>query len=172
MLRTFVVRIHSEIPFLATEGIAMDWIGQYLLNGVTVAPNAPRAHDQLCAYSDFIGADTESLVPYLPNCFPTDFREYDPAELDTSDKDTIDIACFGAFRPLKNHLQQAMVAMRFADAQGKKLRFHVNNRQDQGGSSVFKNINGVFSHLPADKFELVVHDWEDRETFLASPLLS
>jgi len=82
--RTFVVRVHSEIPFLATEGIAMDWIGQYLKTGVTVAPNAPRSHDHLKAFAEMIGADT-SLLPYLPNCFPTDFRAFHPSELDTEE---------------------------------------------------------------------------------------
>lgn len=166
--RQFIVRIHSEIPFLATEGIAMEWIGQYLKDGVTVAPNAPRAHDQLKAYAEMIGITNQTLIPYLPNCFPTDFRDYDQTELDTSEKESIDIACFGAYRPLKNHLQQALIAMRFAESLGKKLRFHVNDRKDQGGQPIFKNVQGMFSHLPSDGFELVIHEWEDRQTFLQS----
>ena len=165
--RTFVVRVHSEIPFLATEGIAMDWIGQYLKTGVTVAPNAPRSHDHLKAFAEVIGADT-SLLPYLPNCFPTDFRAFHPSELDTEEKQTLDVGCFGAYRPLKNHLQQALIAMRFANSLGKKLRFHVNDRKDQGGQPVFKNVQGMFDHLPPDQFELVVHGWEDRDSFLMS----
>lgn len=164
--RTWVVRIHSEIPFLATEGVAMEWIGDYLKQGVCVAPNAPRAHDQLAAFADLIGVDRHAL-PFLPNCFPVDFRPFPSAELDTTHKDTLDIACFGAYRPMKNHLQQAMMAMRFAKKHGKKLRFHVNNRKDQGGQPVFKNVAAMFAHLPAE-FELVVHDWEDRATFLKS----
>lgn len=169
--RTWVVRIHSEIPFLATEGIAMDWIGQYLKLGAVVAPNAPRSHDHLRAFASMIGildSDLGTLMPYLPNCFPTNFRTITPEELDTDEKPALDIACFGAYRPLKNHLQQALLAMRFADKHDKKLRFHVNDRKDQGGQSVFKNVEGMFSHLPADRFELVVHGWEDRETFLQS----
>lgn len=169
--RTWVVRIHSEIPFLATEGIAMDWIGEYLKIGATVAPNAPRAHEQLKAFASMIGlsnSDVASRVIYLPNCFPTEFRAIASAELDTSEKETLDVACFGAYRPLKNHLQQALVAMQFAAKHGKKLRFHVNDRKDQGGQSVFKNVEGMFRHLHSDKFELVVHGWEDRETFLQS----
>ena len=165
--RTFVVRVHSEIPFLATEGIAMEWIGQYLKSGVYVAPNAPRAHDQLKAFASLLAVD-ESMVPYLPNCFPVDFRHYASSELNTDSKPQIDIACFGAHRPLKNHLQQALVAMRFAESLDKPLRFHVNNRKDQGGQSTFKNLQGMFSHLPTSKCELVIHGWEDRETFLSS----
>lgn len=167
--RTWVVRIHSEIPFLATEGVAMDWIAQYLAMGVIVAPNAPRAHDALKRYAKSLGYTDDDLLtamPYLPNTFPTDFRTLSSAELDTSAKTVLDVGCFGAFRPLKNHLQQAITAIDFAQGLGKTLRFHVNDRQDQGGSPIARNIDGMFTHLPSNTYELVVHQWEDRETFL------
>lgn len=168
--RKWVVRIHSDIPFLATEGNAMGWIAQYLQMGVVVAPNDPRAHKQLVEYAKVLGLtddDIASRLPLLMNCFPTDYEQIVPSELDTTNKDTLDIACFGAFRPLKNHLQQALVAIRFAQEQGKGLRFHVNDRQDQGGGSPFKNLTHLFDTLGAD-FQLVRHGWEDRETFLSS----
>lgn len=167
--RTWIVRVHSEIPFLATEGIAMGWIGDYLKLGVLVAPNAPRAHDHLRTFAELLGIDDlDTAMPFLPNCFPTDYRSFTAEELDTTNKPEIDVACFGAYRPLKNHLQQAITAMSFANKLGKKLRFHVNDRKDQGGQSVFKNVDQMFGHLPPDRFELVVHGWEDRSTFLQS----
>lgn len=171
--RTWMVRIHSDIPFLATEGVAMEWIGKFLELGVVVAPNDPRAHNQLREYGLALGYsqdDLKLLMPLLTNCYPTNFN---PVQgLDTSAKDTIDVACFGAYRPLKNHLQQAIVAVRFASAIGKKLRFHVNNRQDQGGNSPFRNVKGFFDELNRqrgnDQYALVEHGWEDRETFIQS----
>jgi hypothetical protein len=70
--RTWAVRIHSDIPFLATEGIAMERIVAYMQQGVVVAPNAQRAHADLKWLQSMIGAPETSLV-YLPNCYPTDF---------------------------------------------------------------------------------------------------
>lgn len=38
----WTVRIHSEIPFLAYEGTAMDWIHGYIERGVQVSVNSRR----------------------------------------------------------------------------------------------------------------------------------
>jgi hypothetical protein len=161
--RQWIVRIHSEIPFLATEGIAMRWVKEYLQLGVLVAPNAPRAHQQIRWYADSIGVDAELLTPYLPNIYPTVF---DPLTgLDTSSKTVLDVGCFGAFRPLKNHLQQLFIAGRFAERLGLPLRFHTNVRYDQGGSPVAKNVDDACTAIGA---EHVAHPWEDRATFLQS----
>lgn len=165
--RTWIVRIHSEVPFLATEGIAMSWIAEYLALGITVAPNSERSCDLLKAYCIALGYDS-NLIVYLPNCYPVNFQPLLSAELDTSTKNVIDVACFGAYRPMKNHLQQALLAMRYAQTIGKKLRFHVNDRRDNGGQGPFNNVKGMFDHLPASQFELVQHSWEDRDTFLQS----
>lgn len=164
--RRWVVRIHSEIPFLATEGVAMDWSGQYLGQGITVAPNAPRAHSQYLLLAENLGLTQEQIdlqVPYLPNCYPTDFQPL--TGLDTSAKTHLDVACFGAFRPLKNHLQQVFVAKRFADQLGLPLRFHTNARHDHGGGAPARNVNDALAALGA---EHVSHNWEDRNTFLQS----
>jgi hypothetical protein len=161
----WVVRIHSEIPFISSEGVAMEWIAEYLRLGVTVAPNAPRAQEQLrWLAKTMIGDDADNLITYLPNCYPVDFSEFAPSVNAKSDT-YLDVACFGAFRPLKNHLQQAFIALRYAADQGKKLRFHVNSRKDQAGDQPFRNVSAL---LEAAGAELIVHDWEDRETFLDS----
>lgn len=167
--RRWVVRIHSEIPFLATEGIAMGWTAAYLDLGVSVAPNAPRAHQQLSWYAvnnGFSEEVAEALVPYLPNPYPDIVTSAEPPiNLDTSSKPALNIACFGAFRPLKNHLQQFFIAARFAEEQGKTLRFHVNSRTDAGGAGPARNVQAAAAEVGA---ELVDHGWEDRETFLQS----
>ncbi len=165
--RTWVVRIHSEIPFLASEGVAMDWIAQYMNGLVYVAPNAPRAHQQIQFYAERMNMpdlqQALGMVKYLPNYYPVDFDSLEG--LDTSGKEFLDVACFGAFRPLKNHLQQAFIAARFAEEIGKPLRFHVNNRTDQGGLPIAKNTRSAIDNM---HYELVEHPWEDRETFLQS----
>jgi hypothetical protein len=166
--RTWVVRIHSEIPFLSSEGIAMGWIAKYMEQGVLVACNAPRAHDQIMAFAramEYDENELQGLLPYLPNCYPTDFEPEQSTDLVS--KDTIDIACFGAFRPLKNHLQQAICAVNFAREHGKNLRFHINSRYDAGGVGPARNVRDLFANLPA-QYELVEHGWESHEDFLTS----
>jgi len=159
------VRIHSEVPFLATEGVAMDWITKYLNLGILVAPNAPRMHEQLTWLSKKMLGTDASLVPYLPNCYPVDYSFWPLQNLDTTNKTTLDIGCFGAYRPMKNHLQQAFIALKYAEMKGKSLRFHVNDRQDAGGGGPAKNVEGL---ITAAGGELVKHSWEDRQTFLGS----
>lgn len=162
----WVVRVHSEIPFLSSEGIAFEWLAEYLRLGVIVAPNAPRAHEQIkWLATTMLGEQTaDDLVEYLPNCFPVDFSQY-PLTRRKPESEFLDVGCFGAYRPLKNHLQQAFVALRYAEAQGKKLRFHVNSRKDHAGDQPAKNVIALMNAVNA---ELVVHEWEDRETFLQS----
>lgn len=159
----WIIRVHSEIPFLASEGIAMEWIAEYIRMGITVAPNAPRAHEQLkwLAAAMTSQADADRLISYLPNCYPVN---YDPIRL-KQESEYLDVAVFGAFRPLKNHLQQAFIALRYAADNGKKLRFHVNSRKDAAGDQPSRNVAAL---LEAAGAELVVHEWEDRETFLNS----
>jgi hypothetical protein len=53
----------------------------------------------------------------------------------------LNVACFGAIRPMKNQLQQALAAMKLADEMKLKLRFHMNgSRIETGGQPVLKNL--------------------------------
>jgi len=39
----WIIRIHSEMPFMANEGMALGWFGDYVLyDNVILAANAPR----------------------------------------------------------------------------------------------------------------------------------
>ena len=164
----WIIRLHSEIPFLANEGSAMDWIGDYIhFENVYVSPNSPRAEKDLEHYiKDQTGWSTKEVkkkIIYLPNYYPQDYKS---KELDKT-KDYIDVSCFGAIRPMKNHLIQAMAAVKFANAIGKKLRFHINHgRVEQRGDSVYKNLVGYFSHISDSGHILVRHNWCPREEFL------
>ena len=160
--RTWVVRIHSEIPFLASEGVAMGWIGEYMKLGVIVAPNGVRATEQI-KYEGARSVPPNNQAIYLPNCYPVeDFMPVASVSTTTA----INIGCFGAFRPLKNQLQQAFAALKFAEWLGRSLRFHINSRVDAGGQGSLNNVLDLFSHLDSTTAEIIHHEWEDRETFI------
>ena len=165
---TWIIRIHSEMPFMAGEGSAMDWIGDYSnCKNVVIACNAPRMLGEirryLCHKNDWTPDETNSKVIYLPNYYPKDFisKSYEPIN------DTIKIGCFGAIRPLKNHLLQAHAALEFAKHVNKKLEFHINsNRLEMKGDSVLNNLHGLFQHMACKGHQLIGHLWAPREQFL------
>jgi hypothetical protein len=76
----------------------------------------------------------------------------------------LDVGCFGAIRPLKNQLVQAMAAMAFADELEKTLHFHINHsRQEQNGENVYKNLVSLFQ---GTKHKLIEHEWVLHEEFI------
>ena len=162
--RTWVVRIHSEIPFLSSEGVAMKWLGEYMKLGVIVAPNGVRATEQI-AYEGLRSVPSTTETIYLPNCYPTD--EF-MSSTEQSVTMAVNIGCFGAFRPLKNQLQQAFAALKFAEWLDRPLRFHINGRVDAGGQGALNNVIGLFSQLDSTTAEIVNHEWESREEFIAT----
>lgn len=163
--RIWIVRIHSEIPFLSSEGIAMSWIGEYLKLGVLVAANGPRAKQQIAYEGARSTPASDQNAIYLPNCYPVE--EFMPA-VPVSTTMAVNIACFGAFRPLKNQLQQAFAALKFAEWLGRPLRYHINGRVDSGGLAPLNNLFGLFDQLDPTTAEVINHDWEDRETFIGT----
>jgi glycosyltransferase involved in cell wall biosynthesis len=147
----WIVRLHSDLPFLATEGIAMDWIFGYLGRGVTVAANDPEFARELYEL-----ADDEIL--YLPNYYPLEKHR------NLAGDDKFRVGCFGAIRPLKNQLTQAVAAIRFADIHGLDLEFWVNGtRCEQGGQEILKNLRALFANTP---YKLVETRWHNHEHFL------
>jgi len=164
----WIIRLHSEMPFLAGEGMALDWIGDYgAFKNIIIGVNAPRALDEV---KFFLGykmklnqEELEEKVIYLPNYYPQDYKlkEYN------TDSEYINIGCFGAVRPLKNHIMQAIAAIKFAEAIGKKLNFHINSgRIEMKGEPVLHNLESLFSHLSDDGHQLIHHEWTPREEFL------
>jgi hypothetical protein len=164
----WIIRVHSEIPFIASEGVSFNWLYRYLLiDNVYVAVNSRRMERDMEFYfqlfDDISQKKMREKVLYLPNYYPTSFNEKDI----NKNKTHIDIACFGAIRPLKNHLIQAMAAVMFAEKIGKKLRFHINvTRVEQRGESILRNLESLFNSLASKGHTLVKHDWYDKETFL------
>jgi hypothetical protein len=102
-------------------------------------------------------------ILYLPNFYPQKFK----TKKFNRNKDTIDISCFGAIRPMKNQLTQAIAAIKFANSIGKKLRFHINTgRVEQKGDPVFSNLKHLFAGLSEAGHQLINHKWAPREEFI------
>lgn len=146
---TFIVLIHSETAFLAHEGNAIDWLKQY--------DSIDRVFPAFNSKSTFEQFQSIGLRPlYLPNIY------YDVQDCyEETDNKFLHIGCFGAIRPFKNQLIQAMAAIVVAKKLDKHLHFHMNtSRLEQGGESVYKNIKSLLGH------HLIEHGWSERGTFL------
>jgi hypothetical protein len=149
----WVVRIHSELAFLANEGIAIEWMKAYRERGVLVSPNSFKTSEDF----QVLGLDPV----YLPNFYPDialKQKQYPRM------KHVIHVGCFGAIRPLKNQLAQAVAAIRFADQNRLNLVFHINSsRIEDNGSSVLKNLRALFD---SGVHQLVEHSWKSHMEFL------
>lgn len=152
----WIVRLHSDISFLSNEGIAIEWIYEYLkYPNVSISSNDLDTKEAL---SDV----TNSSFIYLPNYYPVGFFQ---SKKKKTCKKTLNVGCFGAVRPLKNQLVQAVTAINYADMNGKKLRFHINGSRIEGkGEPVLKNIRQLFENNP--KHELVEHEWLEHVDFV------
>jgi len=163
----WVVRTHSEIPFLAGEGIAIDWCCKCVeMPNVAVAANSAAAVRDMrlvvqAAHPTWSSEEIKSKVLDLPNFYPFHLRL--PHVKEESDE-FLDVACFGAIRPLKNQLLQAVAATEYAGFIGKTLRFHINGtRCEQGGDNVQRNLRALFSNTD---HQLVEHAWLNHKDFL------
>lgn len=178
----FVVRNHSQVPFLSQEGIAFEWTLAYARIGVEVACNAIEAYQSVKEYVTSHDESLAGMVTYLPNHYPLKRHEnrgmlmygnyggrticgqWNYPVLDVDGVKVLNIGCFGAVRPLKNHVNQALAAMQVADQLKMKLNFHVNgSRLESGGSPVFKTLNAIFENHPRHK--LIVHGWLTHSDF-------
>lgn len=154
----WIVRGHSNLPFLANEGVAVGWVFDYLRHkNVSVAFNAPEITEDIRK----IDPSKAHKVLYLPNFYPTNDREKRRKPTDN----VLHIGCFGAIRPLKNQLIQAVAAIRFAKEFKRPLKFYMNvSRLEEGGNNVLKNIRALFSNTPGTL--LVETDWLKHADFL------
>ena len=166
---TWIIRLHSEMPFLAGEGMAMDWLGEYSnFKNIIIGVNAPRMLSETKFYlqhkNGWTDEETDRRVIYMPNYYPKEFKEK-PYLVDS--KDHVDIGCFGAVRPLKNHMLQAIASIKFAESLGKKLHFHINGgRIEMKGEPVLNNLRALFLHLADQGHQLISHGWTPRDEFL------
>lgn len=159
----WIVRLHSEIPFLANEGIAMDWITRYArYENVSIAANSLIAARDLRRVLAAANAREEKVL-YLPNFYPYAAVEAMRVRKRRT-RGEINIGCLGAIRPMKNNLIQAIAAIEYADSRGLKLYFHINSgRTEQAGDNNLKNIRALFE---ATRHKLVEHPWMSHSDFL------
>lgn len=158
----FVIRLHSKIPFLAMEGIAFMWMWEYLeIPNVSLSSNNELTSNDL----NKIGLDNV----FLPNVYRSvevpkktcrnPFKDYTYPK-----KDIYRMSCFGAIRPLKNQLIQAVAAIAYAESRGSILEFYINaTRVEQMGEPVIKNLRGLFA---GTKHKLIELEWFHHENFI------
>ena len=153
----WIIRLHSDISFLANEGIAIEWIYEYLkYDNVKISANdwETNFNFELLTNKQFV---------YLPNYYPVGFFNKNKPKPDT--RKVINVGCFGAVRPLKNQLIQAVAAIDYADTYGKKLKFHINTQRIEGrGEPVLKNLRALFENNP--KHKLIEHGWLSHDDFI------
>lgn len=162
----WIIRLHSEIPFLASEGIAMEWIRKYnqlRRKGISISlsSNSKEGCNQL---KHIYGIHS---VVYTPNVYnPRYTHKKDVFKESEIRGDVIHIGCFGAFRLLKNHLQQAVWAIQFADKHNKKLIFHVNSSEHENNkesNQIMRNMKELFIN---SYHTLKIHPWKEHKEFL------
>jgi len=168
----WVIRIHSDVPFMASEGIAVEWLMQYLsYDNVSIGFNKESTRQIFEKLYLTNGIASEGRIVYLPNYYPTDFSNTKVFQ----DGEVIKIGCFGAIRPLKNQLIQAMAAVLYAQETGRRLEYHINGTRLEGqAEGIIKNIRELFKSLTEvatesgdpDRYKLVEHIWLTHEDFM------
>jgi len=161
----WIVRSHSETPFIANEGIAEQWLFDYreLFPHVILAMNSGRTAKE---YESIL----KIPVITLPNYYPVNMNTYKPFNSfyrrgrKDFEREQVHIGCLGAIRPLKNQLIQAHAAIEFAESINKRLFFYINStRQEQKGEQVYKNLVSLFENTP---HELYLLPWLDHDKFI------
>ena len=74
----WIIRLHSETPFIAMEGIAMNWLADYLsYSNVSIVCNAPRILDEIKVYLSTVhpNIDIDDRIGYLPNYYPQTYKK-------------------------------------------------------------------------------------------------
>ena len=163
----WVIHNHSALPFIAQEGSVLDWTLDYIdCPNVIIGCNDLRTvydfRDLIQAYKfGWSSKKVEKHCVYLPNYYPQIFSP----KISTHSDIKLSIGCFGAIRPLKNLLTQAVAAIQFASAINKKLEFHINGtRKEVGGEPILKNIRALFSHIT--QYKLIEHPWLLHDDFI------
>lgn len=155
----FFVHLHSNIPFLALEGCAIEWLLGYDSLGIGVIANSKYAYQAL---KTVITTQCFQSLTFLPNVYT--FKAHRPIK---RDEGSIHIGCFGAIRPMKNQLIQAMAAIEFARRIGKYLYFYVNSsRIETGGDNVLKNLRALFLS-PFTSGILIEDEWRKHDNFVS-----
>jgi hypothetical protein len=162
----WIIRNHSNVPFLAQEGQTFDWLARYVeTKNVYVASNTMESVNDI---KDIVWArqdiDRKALAEKVL-FFPNYYWSVDKPLWQPKNGLELHVSCFGAIRPLKNHLVQAIAAIRYARASGQHLYFHINSgRIESGGAPVAKNLFALFQN--ESNATLVNHEWMSHADFI------
>ncbi len=148
----WAVHLHSNAPFLALEGVAVKWCRGYERRGITIIVNSPQALEAVRVFVP------EAVL--LLNAYRGNFEHPHGKPID----DTVRVGCFGAIRPMKNQLAQALAAIQFAHEEDSDLEFFINATRSEGGDPVLTNIRDLFKGRPFD--DLVEVPWLPHDRFL------
>jgi hypothetical protein len=155
----WIIRVHSDIGFLAAETMATKYINDYLeLNNDNLFVSMNND-----SFNASISEAMQTEFVYLPNVITID-----DSKIDTKKqlKNHIDVACFGSLRILKNQCYQALCAMEMATRLNKKLKFHITVDIGMSESNnrfpVLKNLEEIFKN---SNHELVKHTWLENDKF-------
>jgi hypothetical protein len=160
----WVVRVHSNAPFLSGEGMALEWLIRYRELALKydgqfiVSCNNWRMTDELN-----FSLGLKSVL--LPNIYEPSLSGHaaKPRAWNPSCGKVV-IGCFGAIRPLKNQLEQALAAVIFANEGKLELTFHINiGRIEENSNSVRRNLVALFDGTP---HRLVQHGWATHDRFI------
>jgi hypothetical protein len=153
----WIIRLHSELPFLANEGNAIDWLKKYTsYDNVFVTANSKT-------FIESFEPILHEKIVYLPNYYP--ITKYITKHKEKSEfNKVINIGLFGAIRPMKNSLTQAIGAMIYADRSNQVLHLHINvERIEQKGENALKNIRDLFK---GTRHKLIEHKWLKHSEFV------
>ena len=138
----FAVIYHSNIGFLMAEPKAVAWIPEYIAIQ-KMSPNFMFGANniQLASWAAQVYRYTTLHLPnlyYLDKGLPLS-KPWNGGP--------IHIGCFGAQRPLKNHLTAAAASLGIAEALGERVEFYINStRLDGGNYNAIKQLFNSHQH--------------------------
>jgi len=159
----WVFRNHSKIEFLSSEQVAMEWIIEYMQkNNVFVSSNSDEATNAIRQLSLTLFSDSYKKIkektPLLMNYYPEIFIRRKIKKL----KKEIHVGLFGAFRELKNLLNQTIAILSYANDNNLELYLHINSTRIEGANSTLINIKSIFNNTD---HQLICHEWLDHHEF-------
>jgi hypothetical protein len=161
----WIFRLHSDIGFIAQEGVFANWFYKYLvMDNVYVTFNSTKLFEIM---RDITHPYSHKVL-YLPNTYPLD-NDYRLTKTTARKSDVIRISSFGAARILKNHFAQAVAALEFAEKLGKSLEFYINiNGKDPGGLPIYLNIVHILKGHFSGKHKIKLIEWTNHVEFMES----
>lgn len=175
----WIVRNHSKSDFLSHEGGMVGWAIDYVSKGLILGCNSPEGTDDFRRLAVSVYADPANVV-FLPNFYQVQEPKLAPwiikswsllrrlkvygSKPSTNEAGIMNIGCFGAIRPLKNHAHQAFAAIEAADILGLKLKFWINGNRIEGNASpILTSLRQIFKRY--EQHELVELGWMSHVDF-------